>query len=214
MSKSAYPVQADLEAAMTAAGITVGTLDTATFIAAGISDFEKRVRRKMLAPGQDATRTYDPPTDQAGYLDLVQDLASLTTVVYFPQGALSGETWVQNVDFWVRPYNAAADGKPYLGLELKRRFMSPLLPAMHRSIQVTGRWGYGAGIPEDAWQAMIFRAMALLEPAAGWKLSGGIVRTADTGVDRLYGDDPGKGARTAWETAFEDAVKRYQRWGL
>src|SRR5947209_9062840 len=122
MGKSAYPVQADLEAYLTAAGISIGALDTATFMAAGISDFEKRARRKMLAPGADATRYYDPPTGDSGYLDLAQDLASLTGVVYFPQGAAGGETWVESVDFRKRPYNAAADGKPYLGLELKRRF--------------------------------------------------------------------------------------------
>src|SRR4029077_16911808 len=126
----------------------------------------------------------------------------------------SGETWVENIDFWRRPYNAGADGKPTLALELKRRFMCPLLPAMHRSIQVTGRWGYGTGIPEDAWQAMIYRALVLLHPSAAWKLSGGIVDSMDTGVRRVYGQDPALGERAAWERAFEDAVKRYQRWSL
>ena len=214
MGKSAYPAQADLEAYMTAAGIPIGTLDTASFIAAGISDFEKRVRRKMLAPAGTVQRNYDPPTDQTGYLDLAQDLASLTSVVYFPYGAPAGETWVQDVDFWVRPYNAAADGKPYLGLELKRRFMSPLLPAMHKSIQVTGRWGYGTSIPEDAWRAMIYRALVLLHPSAAWSISGGRQEAWDTGVRRIYGVDVAAGERTAWETAFEDAVKRYARFAL
>lgn len=174
----------------------------------------------MLAPVGTAQRNYDPPANAAapdaggGYLDLAQDLAALTSVVYFPQGAVSGETWVENIDFWVRPYNAAADGKPFLGLELKRRFMSPLLPAMHKSIQVTGRWGYGTSIPEDAWLAMIFRALVLMKASVQWKLSGGLVRTADTGVERLYSDDPGKGMWQEWEGDFEAAVKRYQRWGL
>jgi len=148
-----------------------------------------------------------------GYLDLAQDLAALTSVVYVPQGAVSGETWAQNVDFWVRPYNAAADAKPYLGLEMKRRFMSPLLPAMRRSIQVTaaglrhrhpGRCLAGDDLP-PRWS---------VEPLAGIQHLGGLVRTEDTGVSRLYGDDPLKGERAAWETAFEDAVKRYQRFAL
>lgn len=213
MAKSAYPTQADLESFLTAAGFTVGTLDTSTAIAAGIAEFEARARRKMLAAASASTRYFDPPAGlPRGLLDFEGDLATLTGVVYRPQAG-TAEMLVQNTDFVLLEYNIAGapDATGYWGAEFLRRWSLPLSFSLRRSVEVTGRWGYGTSMPDDAWLAMVARAASLLAPSKGFSLSGGRVRTEDSGVERVYGEDPVAGARRAWERQFEAAVAVYRR---
>jgi len=73
--KSAYPVQTDLEAYHDRRGhISIGTLDTATFVAAGSATSRSVSGARCARPARTPTRNYDPPSDQTGYLDLAQDL--------------------------------------------------------------------------------------------------------------------------------------------
>lgn len=215
MSKTAYPTQTDLNSFLTAAGVTVGSLDTATAINAGIAEFERRARRTMLAPAGTATRYYDPPDNPLGILDFCGDLAVLTSIVYRPQGG-SATTWAQNTDYMLLAYNAGTDGLGYWGARFRQRWFAPSTDpfSQGRSIEVTGRWGYGTTMAEDAWEAMILLGASLVIPSYGLSLSGGRIRTADSGVERLYGEDPIGGARAEWRRRAESAIRRYQRWGL
>ncbi len=217
MGKTAYPTAADLNSYLTEAGFTLGGLDTTTAVAAAVDEFHRRTGRIMLAPAGTTTRYYDPPTasgipggEGGGFLSLGADLAVLTAVVYQPQGA-EAETLVQNADFRLHPYGAGSEDEgPFLAVEFRRRWTRPLLLSLRRAVQVTGRWGYAVEIPEDAWNAMLQRGAALLAPSRGGKLSGGHVRTEDSGVVRVYGDDPLAGLRRAWEGVFEAVVRRYR----
>lgn len=215
MSKTAYPTATDLQNFLTAAGVTLGTLDTATAVQAGIDDFERRTSRKMLAPAGTQTRYYDPPVNRDGCLNLVRDLATLTSVVYQPQGG-SSETLTEYTDFWLRPHAAPSDDPPHpwTGLQLRRCWIAPPAPELRRAIRVTGRWGFGTAIPEDAWLAMVMRGAALLAPSAGEKLSTGYVSYESAGVVQFWGDEPYRGARISWTAAFNLAVRRYQRLSL
>ena len=111
MGKSAYPTSTDIQNVLTAAGISLGTLDTATAAAAGTADFERRAGRKMLAPAGELTRYYSPPVNTAGYLDLERDLATCSAVEYRPEGGTT-ETLVLDTDYWLLPLNAFGLGFP------------------------------------------------------------------------------------------------------
>lgn len=219
MGKSAYPTATDVANVLTAAGITVGTLDTTTAAAAGVTEFERRVGRKMLAPAGEQTRYFAPPTNREGYLDLRGDLATCSAVTYQPEGA-SAETLTLNTDYWLLPVSARSDdpARPWTGIELARRWVErpgPEMPqALHRAVRVTGRWGFDTSIPEDAWLAMVYRAVALLSPQAGTALSTGYVRYAEAGVEKLWGEAAYLELRRTGEQWFEEAVKRYRRMRL
>jgi hypothetical protein len=136
-------------------------------------------------------------------------------VVYQPEGS-SAETLTQNTDYWLLPYNAAADLEPWTALELRRGFPAPPHPdALHRAIRVTGTWGWAASIPEDAWEAIRDLAFLWLLPHWGLNLSGGGRQmTVDAGVTRQYGTDPAGGARRAMDERIRAAVGRYRRISL
>jgi hypothetical protein len=219
MGKSAYPTATDVQNVLTAAGITVGTLDTTTVAAAGAADFERRVGRKMLAPAGEVTRYYAPPVNADGYLDLGQDLATCSAVGYQPEGGTL-ESLTLNTDYWLLPLNARTDdpAAPWSGLRLARRWTETPGPehsaSLHRAIRVTGRWGFHTEIPDDAWLAMVYRAVSLLSPQAGSKLSTGYIRYANAGEEKLWGEAPFLELRRTGYLWFQEAVARYQRMRL
>lgn len=217
MAKTSYPAKADLDALLTSAGIALGTLDTQSAVDAGVRAFEQEVGRRLLAAGSDGTAYFDPPVNAERFLWFGQDLAALTSVVYRPQGG-TAETLAQNTDFFLEPYNtgAAIDGiaRPYLGMRFASGWTAPLRREQRRAIEVTGRWGYGTNVPDDAWWAMLVYSAALVAQAAAAKLSGGVVRTESGGASTLWSDRPFAWHRQEWQRDYEAAVARYRRVGL
>jgi hypothetical protein len=220
MGKTVYPTGTDVADVLTAAGIALGTLDTTTAAAAGTADFERRVGRKMLAPAGTLTRYYPPPTNREGYLDLERDLATCTQVQYQPEGA-TAETLVLDTDYWLLPLNARSDDppQPWSGIEFARRWTewpgAAQSQAWHRAIRVTGRWGYHTEIPDDAWLAMVYRAVSLLSPQAGSALSAGRQEYSQSGVSyTVWGTAAYLELRRTGEWWLKDAVARYRRMRL
>lgn len=210
MAKSAYPTNSDLVAFLNAAGFTPGTLDTATAIAAGIADFERRAGRTMLTGGT-ATRHFAPPVQ--GFLDLEEDLCEITSLQYQPEGS-SPETLTAETDYWLLPYDAPSFGRPWLAVGFRRRWSLPLPSALHRAILVTGRWSYGLTMPDDAWLAMVQRGAALLAGQKGFSLSTGRIEAENAGVRDLWGKDRLFAERSAWNGYFEETARRYRRASL
>lgn len=221
MGKSAWPTQSEVETVLTSAGLTVGTLQTADATTAAQVAFEARVRRKMLAPAGTVTRKYCVPTGSLNLLDLEADLATVTSVVYRPRGS-SGTTLVQDTDYFLEPANAGVDTLPLAGPYLAIRFADevgyawtePVPGELRRAIEVTGRWGYGTSIPEDAWWAVLVYAANLVAPAAEIRISGGLIRTESAGASSLWGDGAASQlgwARREWGDDWDAAVRRYRR---
>src|SRR3712207_2981291 len=112
MAKSAYPGGQDLHAFLAACNLTLDAklgvfLDEA--VAAAIAGFEREAGRAMLA-GAAPLRRFDPPTGPGRVL-FVPDLATVTSVVYQPTGG-TAETLVEDEDYELEPYDAAAQGLP------------------------------------------------------------------------------------------------------
>jgi hypothetical protein len=149
----AYPSGDDLAAFLSEFGVEVtNTAALDTLAAAGVATFEAAVGRVMLA-GEERTDTFDPPTD--GLLDLSADLAAPPTSITYQPYTSTPQSFVIAQDYSLLPQNALARGKPIERIRLSRAWCQPYGFGQVDSIAVTGLWGYGLTIPDDAWLAML-----------------------------------------------------------
>jgi hypothetical protein len=208
--KANYPAATDLEGFLTAAGLAsslVDSLDTATAVAAGIIAFEKQAGRKFYAAGN-TTRTFDPPINLKGFLDLKADLASGVT----PVVEVNGETKTAVIDYRFLPQDAAAESLPYTMLQLKARWLWPSDWDDNGVIEITGRWSYRSdGVPEDAWRAMLAAAGLDLLPQIGAARFKGLVSWSEAGTSENYGANPFGGLAQYWETLVQKTAAHYRR---
>jgi hypothetical protein len=103
-----------------------------------------RYKRTRFYPA-DGVRYY---TAARGTTSLpIFDANSITSVEVDADGDGDWETtWTVNVDFYLVPANAAADGYPYNGIVIDG--WSPVFPATRNAIKVTASWGWAETPPE------------------------------------------------------------------
>jgi hypothetical protein len=213
MGYAAPPAGSDVNDLLTSAGVTLGTLETTDYALEARREFERRIGRTIYVDplGAPTTRYFDPPAGR--YVDFGADLAQLSAVAYQPQGA-SSESWTQNVDFWLTPYNAANDALPYAGMDLRRSWGIPLSDSLRRSVLVTGWWAFATSWPEDAWTAVVGRAAALAMIPYGLSISAGRSQYTNAGVTTTWGPARLRQELDAWNAGFEAAIRRYARVSL
>lgn len=205
MPHADYPTAADLEAYLEAAGVSVGTLDLAQAVASAIAAFETATGRRMLA--EDGTRLFDPPTNPSATLDLLEDLAGTPTALTVAGTALAFGTGYRLLE-----PNAEARGKPYWAVQFgaPRVFGAASYPYWN-SVSITGAWGYGAEIPDDAWEAMLQAAAALLGPQLAIVIAGGLVKWTEADVTEDYGAKPYSEQIALWDGFAKQTTAKYRR---
>ena len=211
MGKPDYPTAADLAAVLTGGGITVTAGLSALLTdaaAAGRQAFENATGRVMLAPVGDVTKEFAPPEPHYGLVD-IPDLIAVTSVVYQPENA-TPETLVDGRDYWLTPANAPDDGKPWTTLQMRRAWVLPTLHSNLRAVKVTGRWGYGAEIPEDAWLAMCFLGLAAHGVIIGHSFTGGVKSRKEADRAEEYGMAATEMVK-GWLMGAQATVDRYRR---
>lgn len=213
MGKAAYPTAADLEAYLEGAGYTVTGLDLATAAEAGRLAFERSTGRKMLADALASTRGFNPPLNDASYVPIDELAVAPTAVAFQPLGGTSTPLTL-DTDYQLEPPNASAIGHPYVGLRLGSPSLSPLRFTSHGAIRVTGRWGYGVTIPEDAWLAMVELGARTLMPQLQQTLvAGGVKRERQGTMEVEYFGSTG-GASSGLSGGGVDVasvIRRYRR---
>lgn len=210
---TAYPTSAELRRHLEAAGLTVteplaGLL--AGEVVAARRDFELAVGRRMLAVT--ATRTYDPPTGQNGELSFGVDLAAAPSSV-----TVAGVAYTLGADYRLLQVERDGDLRPYWGIRFRRRWAAPLAWTEEQSVSITGLWGFGEQLPEDAWSGILARA--------AWKLWGSAVQAETEGLKSWREKDRGEDYSGTWERlrdqwggadgeggVYGAAVRNYQRW--
>lgn len=114
-----------------------------------------RFRRRFWADA-DATQVRYYETDDSSLLEL-DDIVTVTSVaVDLAGGTTYGTSLTAGVDFDAAPYNAAANGKPFDTLRI-RRGGSHSFPTDPRSIKVTGKFGWPT-VPTPVVDATILQA--------------------------------------------------------
>lgn len=137
------------------------------------------------------TDRYYSPLDSCS-LD-VNDLTSVGTFQIDADGDGTFETtWTENVQFILAPLNAAADGKPYEEIQVRRNSYA-YLPCFERSVKITGAFGWPA-TPDPVKQATTIITTRLLKRA----------REAPFGIITITGTESSAVhvARTDPDTAF------------
>jgi len=212
-----YPEPADLQEFLEAHGLVLTTAQIAQLprsVAHGISQFETRVGRKMLA-GAEAMRPFDPPTN-GNVLKLRADLAAApSSVVYAPTGS-PALTLVLGADYLLEP-TSGPDRElpvPYTRIRFHsfRRWLAPL-PLPHRqSIHVTGQWGYSLDLPANAQEAMLALSALRMAPQLDFSNFQGVRSWKRGDVERSFGADPIGSLKGEWREIVDGAIDLYQRW--
>ena len=147
----------------------------------------------------DSTGAYTPP-----------DAAGSDTPGASGTGLSSGTVLVPNLNFFLRPQNAATRSLPVTEIE----FLAPPR-GVPQSIAITGVWGRVLLLEDNVWQAVMQRAASLSAPELSLSLSGGYFeRKIGDSLKRFGGsDDSGPLAQqiTLWDNNFNSAVKNKKR---
>lgn len=207
MPLSTYPTLDDVSEILTEAGVTLPSSGRmARALDAATQRFEDLTgRHPMLAQGA-TTRHYSPPDGPNGIL-FVDDLVSVTSVLYSPPNG-AAQTLVLGQDFSLAPRNAPVKKLPYDRIEFRRRWTQPIGVRYQESLAITGWFGYGLTFPPDAYEAMVYDACASLMPSLNRALSGGIksIREGSDGVTYALGDTGDQ-----WAQQYADTVAKYRR---
>ncbi len=211
MPYSAYPTGADVDAKLTAAGVDTTGLDTDSAIGAAIASFERQTGRVPMLAGEATTRLFNPPTGAGLVMSLNNDLAALPDTV-----TVNGLAMIEGTDYWCEDTNAPQFGWPFQRIRWSI-YRWPMnwavqLPQWVNSIAITGQWGYGLTLPDDAWTAMVELACVELYQEAA-NAATGYFKTIKVGSgDRevTYADVSALVAR--WEKRSEKTIKVYTRW--
>lgn len=156
---AAYPAEADVEALLSGAGVTVPSgLDVDPYIYAAIEEWEELTRqRPFLGETADRVYTYDPPGPNrfgerrggAKILVLDRGFVSITTVKTGVSTTDAGTALTLGTDYRLEPVNAVRDLVPYTAIHFTQyQWGSP------QSITVTGKAGWSAALTAEAWNAI------------------------------------------------------------
>lgn len=201
--RSAWPVAAELTTYATGMGVTVPTgAVLADYVASAIAEWEDVTGwRPFLGATSSTTRAYTPPD---GYLlDLRGGFTSITAIRVGVSASSTGTLLVESTDYWLWPEDAVVGRRPYWGVKFAAaQFGQP------NSITVAGKRGYYPSIDEDAYMAVLKRAMSIVishsvgAVGAATKIEQGPVK---------FTMAPGKSAMETLDGEFYAAAMRYKR---
>lgn len=143
---------------------------TVTLLCANCSRaFDKLTFRQpgAYAVADDTTRYFDGvPETATDYLGSIftDELVALTSVGIAPNGG-SSFTALNTNNYWLWPYNAAAEGKPYLRIDLDPDGAVKRWPVRPRSVQVIGKFGYSLEVPADVQEAILLYIVRMVRKA-------------------------------------------------
>ena len=234
MPRTDYPTAIDLQGILSQAGISITDPATlASAVAAGISAFETSCSRHFLAgkaidntPEAEATRQFDPPMPHETVLWLgpFNDVTTVTSVVHQAKPDGQPVELVADRDYFLEPVNNPSRGLGYDRLRRSRwaswtwhgwgavgwSGMSWLSGI--QSIRITGLWGYGNAIPDDAWLAMAYSAVLQVEGANRLLTTGGRVGYSVTGaVQETFGVESYQTIINGWMGHIDKAAAYYRQ---
>jgi hypothetical protein len=155
-----------------------------SIITAASRSIDNHTGRRFYAATE--TRYYSPADPYC--LLLPSDLRTVTTLKTDEDGDRTYEiTWSSSTDYLLTPYNAAADGLPYSGIEVDCTYGDYRFPLRQRSTQIVGSWGYCAtgsqpAPVEEACLRLAERLYKLRDAPLG------VAGSPETGVVRIATD--------------------------
>lgn len=236
MAHSAFPTASDLSTYVSGLNLfdsselaaVLARLNLTDKAAAAAQAFQEQAGWfPFITDGSDVSRRFDPPGPNSGHggiwdvrggkwvLNLRAGLSGTPApVIVMGYSASStnpqaGTTLVAEDDYWLLPEEAPLMSKPYTHVEF-----AVSMWGAPRSIRVTGRFGYGANVPEDAWQAVLQYGASMAWPDLAVNLSLGLLSYTEAGVTETSGPKALADYNEQWQANFQRAVNRYQRIAL
>ncbi len=168
--------------------------------------FEGQIGRRILATTQ--TRSFDPPISPRLLLDLRTDLLSVSTLT------VQGVAQVADTDYWLEPFDATQDGKPYRRVEFAVARWgyagSPITAALRKCIVIAGLWGFSATVPDQGYDAILAQGAIDCYPELALAVSHGLQMKREGDVEAMYARGKGNGPlveeMTAWQGRVADGV--------
>lgn len=196
----AAPTTADVEAFLEAGGITLSAAAQAQLSPCLESALDEWERRTGWVPFIAATQTRKYDTDGSSSLVLDNAIVSDYTVT------LDTTQLVEGTHYELRPYNHSRKREIYF-------YSAP--SAGIRRVEVQAKFGYSADWPDDAKQAVIVRAAALMienqQASKAFASGGAVSEVAVADVKVVYGDYGSESAIYGWMNLFDQTVMRYRR---
>lgn len=213
MSRAAWPTATDIKDFLAASGVIASPptgnailLDYDGAASDALAQFEDATGyHPFEAAAADATRYYTP--NGTDILDLRAGVAAALTsltVGYSPTS--SGTALTVNQDYWLKPINALAEGRPYNYIQFAGRQAGP-----ERSVVIVGKFGYCANgaIPENAYRAVLRMAALTLLPQLYAMMSHGGMKRMTEG-DVTYEWDM-TGSVGTWATTVRQCISQFKR---
>lgn len=177
-----------LKSTLNIAGSTYADADLTAVLLSASRAIDNLCQRRFYADADAAQTRYYTATDR-GYL-AIDDLVAFTSLHTDPSGdGTFPDSWTQNVDFVLEPFNAtadAADPKPYDAIRVHPAgsFVFPLV--YPRAVKLIGQFGW-ADVPDAIQTATTVLASRLLTTSRAAPLG---IMGFDGGAVRLAKSDP------------------------
>lgn len=202
---TAWPIEDDLTARLTALGVTLPAgLDADEVIAEAVSEWDRATKwSPFLAEESDSETVFDY---FGGRLDFRGGYTEVTEVAAnIDSGNPSGTVLTEGTDYRLYPSHAPNVNRPYTDIV----FVTSVLKGVG-TVKVTGKRGYCTTIDRDAWYAVLDRAVkTVLEFRAGEK--GQVVEFQQDTVRKKFASATGGGTIDAFDQRWKKAVGRYKR---
>lgn len=198
------PTAQDLVLRLTGMGITTYSVDLMAAAADGLAEFETATGRAMLAVS--GTRTFPPPDIPTRVLDFREDLYGYPTAL-----SIAGTAYARDTDYRLLDPNAYLRGKPYWGAKFLNLFSVPVASPWWNAVSVTGLWGYGTTIPNDAFDAMVAIGLLKVLPDLGIEATGVLNRWVEAEVTEDYGPEAYGTVITRLEKRVASTIAKYAR---
>lgn len=164
----------------------------------------------FVATGTPTTRVFDMPsssTRDRTYIQFNSGAVSVSSVV------VDGTTLTSGTDYFLLPRNASVQRQPYQSVLLYRRNVPYSTP---QSVSITADWGYTSTLQEDAFTAVMKRAVLSLMPQILTLRSGGGIKRArlDGVIEEEYDLSASNAIAKLYEVQYRKTVNKYRYIGI
>ena len=198
-------------------------LDLEGEIAGATSEFENLMRFEPFLNTTSAVWKFSPEDlqntpNRLPWIDLDGGFTSVSAVYVGVSTTSAGTLLTNNVDYFLRPANAVAKGKPYTYIEFNSTLPYSVYTGISYypdSVQVTGVKGYCTSCPQWAYQAILKRAGARLSDQLQTAITRGLISWKEaSGTSETYGmrgKSPVQIAAEGWNREFLSVIRSRRR---
>lgn len=151
-----WPILPDVQAVLVRAGISLRFIHVQPLLDGVVREVEKRTLRQFVMDSSDTSRIYDGTGTAEQETDEILSLTGVTVIGYqsAPGYTLANVYIVNELH---KPQTRLVCARGSLPALVGEGYIAPYptqFPGGRQNIEVTGRFGYGAAIPEDLWESV------------------------------------------------------------